>query len=306
MAFDDILDRTIVFSFSNIGYKWRSRNYDDLPRMDGKTVVVTGATAGLGEAAARQLSALGADLVLVGRNGSKLERVAQSLAGTVSTEVCDLSSIQQTKALAERLLERDRIDVLINNAGAMFAHRSLTDEGLEQTFALNLLSGYALTETLLPKLVESAPSKVINMSSGGMYSRALDVADLQNAIDYRPSDAYAHTKRAQVVLTETWADRLRGSGVAVHAVHPGWADTDGVKDALPTFRKFTKPFLRSPDQGADTAVWLAARIEDPEESGKFWHDRAARPTHYMSTTKETEQDRAQLLAELNRLSASIE
>ena len=305
MAFDDILDRTIVFSFSNIGYKWRSRNYDDLPRMDGKTVVVTGATAGLGEAAARQLSALGADLILVGRNLSKLERVALSLAGTVSTEVCDLSSIQQTKALAERLLERDRIDVLINNAGAMFAHRSTTDEGLEQTFALNLLSGYVLTEALIPKLVESAPSKVINMSSGGMYSRRLDASDLENRLDYKPSDAYAHSKRGQVILTEIWADRLRSDGVAVHAVHPGWADTDGVKDSMPTFRKVTKPFLRSPDQGADTAVWLAARTDDLSESGRFWHDRAPRPTHYMSNTRETERDRGAFLAKLESVAQSL-
>lgn len=305
MALDDILDRTIVLSFSNVGYKLRRRGYSEIPRMDGKTVVVTGATAGLGEAAARQLSELGADLILVGRNSDKLKNVKASLTGTVTTEVCDLSSIDQTKQLGERLLEHDRIDALINNAGAMFAHRDVTDEGLERTFALNLLSGYVLTETLIPKLIESAPSKIINMTSGGMYSRKLDVTDLQNHRDYKPSDAYAHTKRGQVILTELWAERLHSEGVAVHAVHPGWADTDGVKDSLPTFRKLTKPFLRTPAEGADTAVWLAARLEPGSDSGRLWHDRAARPTHYMSTTKESVADRDALVTELNKMVQSL-
>lgn len=305
MAFDDILDRTIVFSFSNIGYKLRSRTYHDIPRMDGKTVVITGATAGLGKAAAEALSSLGADVILVGRNESKLTSVQATLGPTAEIEVCDLSIIGETRDLVRRLNERHRIDVLINNAGAMFAERDLTKEGLEQTFALNLLSGFVLTEGLIPKLIESAPSRIINMSSGGMYSRRLDVSDLQNSTDYKPSDAYAHTKRAQVVLTEMWANELSSAGVSVHAAHPGWADTDGVKDSLPTFQKVSRPFLRSPAEGADTVVWLSASDPGPLGTGSFWHDRAARPTHYMKGTAESPEDRVALHEELTQVAASV-
>lgn len=305
MAFDDLLDRTIVFSFSNIGYKFRSRNYSDIPRMDGKTVVITGATAGLGRAAAEGLSSLGADLILVGRNRDKLTSVQATLGPNTEIEVCDLSLIDETRDLARRLSERHRIDVLINNAGAMFAQRGLTREGLEQTFALNLLSGFVLTEGLIPKLIESSPSRAINMSSGGMYSRRLDVGDLQNSTDYKPSDAYAHTKRAQVVLTELWAQQLASAGVSFHAAHPGWADTDGVKNSLPTFRKMSKPFLRSPAEGADTVIWLAASDAESLETGLFWHDRAARPTHYMKGTTEAADAGIALHQELSRVAANV-
>lgn len=305
MAFDDILDRTIVFSFSNVGYKLRSRGYDDVPRMDGKTVVITGATAGLGKAAAEGLSSLGADVILVGRNGAKLAAVQATLGPNTEIEVCDLSLIDETRDLVQRLSERRRIDVLINNAGAMFSQRKLTREGLERTFALNLLSGFVLTEGLIPKLVESAPSRIINMSSGGMYSRRLDVSDLQNAKDYKASDAYAHTKRAQVVLTELWAQQLAGVGVTVHAAHPGWADTDGVRDSLPRFRRVSKPFLRSPAEGADTVMWLAASDAGSLKTGLFWHDRAARPTHYMKGTLGGTEDRDALREELSRVADNV-
>jgi dehydrogenase/reductase SDR family protein 12 len=213
--------------------------------------------------------------------------------------------IAETKELASRLAGRNRIDVLINNAGAMFSERGLTSEGLEQTFALNLLSGFVLTESLVPKLIESAPARIINMSSGGMYSRGLDMADLQNSVDYKPADAYAHTKRAQVILTELWAKQLQRDGVGVHAVHPGWTDTDGVRHSLPTFAKMSKPFLRSPAEGADTMVWLAASDPESLNTGLFWHDRAPRPTHYMKGTKADCEDRASLRSELTQVAANL-
>lgn len=295
---DDLVDKTVVFSFSNIGYRLRRSEWTPIPRMDGKTVVITGATSGLGRAAAERLDGLGADLVIVGRNPDKLSTTQSELGGRPNVELCDLSDIAQTRDLAGRLLDRPRIDVLINNAGAMFGERTVTDEGFERTYATNLLSGFLLTELLIPKLIESAPARIINMSSGGMYSRRLEVDDLQNERDYKPSDAYAHTKRAQVVLTEMWAERLEDSGVVVHAVHPGWADTEGVQSSLPLFRTLTRPFLRTPDQGADTMVWLSASEEPMRSSGRFWFDRRPRPTHLMSSTKETAADRERLLATL--------
>lgn len=295
---DDLIDKTVVLSFSNIGYRLRRSDWTAVPRMDGKTVVITGATSGLGRAAAERLDELGADLVIVGRNPNKLERVQAELGGRPALEQCDLSSLAETRDLAQRLSKRSRIDVLINNAGAMFDERELTEEGFERTYVTNLLSGFLLTESLLPKLVESAPARVINMSSGGMYSRRLDAGDLQNEVDYKPSDAYAHTKRAQVILTEVWSERLSSSGVTFHSVHPGWADTEGVQASLPTFRKVVRPFLRTADQGADTMVWLAASEEPARHSGQFWFDRRPRPTHLLSSTKETDAERAELVARL--------
>ena len=295
---DDLLDSTVLLSFTNVGYALRKSDWAELPRMDGKTVVITGATSGLGRAAAHRLDGLGANLVIVGRNEAKLNTVQAEMGGRVATEQCDLSSLAETRRLAERLLALDRLDVLINNAGAMFAKRELTAEGFERTFVTNLLSGFLLTEMLIPKLVESAPARIINMSSGGMYTRRLSVSDLQNEKDYKPSDAYAHTKRAQVVLTELWAERLAPQGVTVHAVHPGWADTAGVQDALPAFRKMVGPFLRSAEQGADTMVWLAAADEPAEASGQFWLDRRPRPTHRLKSTVESEAARMSLIPQL--------
>ncbi len=236
--------------------------------------------------------------MIVGRNEAKLNTVQAELGGRVAVEQCDLSSLAETRDLAERLLRLDRIDVLINNAGAMFGKRELTPEGFERTFATNLLSGFLLTELLIPKLVDSSPARIINMSSGGMYARRLQVSDLQNERDYKPADAYAHTKRAQVILTEVWAERLAPQGVTVHAVHPGWADTAGVQDAMPVFRKVMGPFLRSADQGADTMVWLAAADEPAQASGQFWLDRRPRPTHRHTSTVESEADRMSLLSQL--------
>ena len=193
----------------------------------------------------------------------------------------------------------------MNNAGAMFAERELTEEGLERTFATNLLSGFLLTETLIPKLIESAPARIINMSSGGMLSRRLRVSDLQNERDYKPADAYAHTKRAQVILTEIWAERLADEGVTVHSVHPGWADTAGVADSLPLFHKVIGPFLRTPAEGSDTMVWLAAADEPTHDSGRFWLDRRPRPTHLTKSTVEREQDRTELVEKLREFAEGI-
>jgi NAD(P)-dependent dehydrogenase (short-subunit alcohol dehydrogenase family) len=114
--------------------------------------------------------------------------------------------------------------------------------------------------------------------------------------------AYARTKRAQVILTELWAERLRGAGVVVHAMHPGWAATPGLKASLPRFYSMTKRLLRTPLQGADTIVWLGAAPEPARSSGGFWHDRRRRPTHRVPWTKETPEDRERLWAECERLS----
>lgn len=304
-----------VFSlggFTNLGYRLSARNFEPIDvDMSGKTVVITGATAGLGLAAARQLAELGARVVIVGRNPEKTQRVQDEIrtatGSDVSFQIADLSSMTDVDDLADRLLASEpRIDVLINNAGALFNERSVTDEGLERSLATNLLGHFILTNRLIPRLIESAPSRIVNMSSGGMYSQRLAVDDLQfENGDYTGTAAYARTKRGQVVLTEMWAEQLRGTGVVVNSMHPGWARTPGVSDSLPGFNRFMGPLLRTPEQGADTMVWLAAAPEAAEISGEFLLDRTPRDTHMVARTRETPTERRLLWDRLEQLSVGV-
>lgn len=309
---DDLLDRTVIGSFTNIGHKVRSSGWQlDLPALNGQTIIVTGATSGLGRAAAERLAQMGAGVRLVGRSQVKLDKARREIAGAtgnddLGTYVADFSIMEQVRGLAEALLVAEgRIDVLINNAGALITERRETAEGNELTLATNLLSHFLLTNLLVPRLAASAPARIINVSSGGMYTQRIRVRDLQSARgEYRGSIAYARAKRGQVILTELWAERLADRGIVVHAMHPGWADTPGVEDSLPLFRKITKPFLRTPEQGADTIVWLAASDEAATQSGKFWHDRRPRPTHRLKGTVEAFEDRQGLWDALNGLAGT--
>ena len=163
---DAVLDKTVVLSYTNIGYNLRRRGFEEHPRMDGQTVVITGATSGLGLAAAKSMAELGADLILVGRNPEKLARVSSLFDDGVTTARADLSIMTEVRALADQLTEQDRIDVLVNNAGVLVNERTETSEGIELSFATNLLGHYILTEALIPKLIESTSSRIINISSG--------------------------------------------------------------------------------------------------------------------------------------------
>ncbi len=305
-----------VFSlggFTNLGYRLRARDFEpiDADNMTGNTVVITGATSGLGLAAASQLAELGARLVIVGRNPEKTQRVQDeihaSTGADITHQIADLSSMAEVADLADRLLAAEpRIDVLINNAGVLFPERSTTAEGIERSLATNLLGHFILTNRLIPRLIESAPSRIINMSSGGMYSQRIAVDDLQfEDGEYTGTAAYARTKRGQVILTELWAEQLRGTGVVVNSMHPGWASTPGVADSLPGFNRLMGPLLRSPEQGADTMVWLAAAPEAADLSGQFLLDRTPRDTHMTARTRETPEERQLLWDRLEELSESV-
>jgi dehydrogenase/reductase SDR family protein 12 len=201
--------------------------------------------------------------------------------------------------LVERMKKRGRpIDVLVNNAGALFNPRSETNEGLEQSFALLLLSPYRLTEGLKPLLLMASSPRVINVVSGGMYSQALNVEQLlaPDTLAYSGSEAYARQKRALMVLTQEWAADWEGEGIVVNAMHPGWADTPGVRSALPQFRKLTRHVLRSSEEGADTIVWLAVATEAGSVSGKLFLDRAEHTTHLLSKTRRSGQETEKLMS----------
>lgn len=288
---------TEVATFTNVGFRRHARGFAEFEGdMSGKTVLVTGATGGLGLEAARSLSGMGAEVVIVGRDQAKLVAAAASITGASAVERADLSLLDEVRALADRLLEtRPRIDVLVNNVGVLLPARQSTSEGLEATFATNLAGHFLLTNLLLPRLAAGSPGRVINVSSGGMYSERIKPDDLQfEERPYSGTAAYSSSKRAQVILTEMWARRFPKHEVVFHAMHPGWARTAGVAQSLPTFNRVMKPLLRTPAQGADTIVWLAAADEPTLTTGKFWFDRAEAPTHLIKGTRETAEDRARL------------
>ncbi len=308
-ALDAILDFAVVPGYTSPGYRLRRRGWAPLPRMEGQVVLVTGATAGLGLAAAEGFARLGASVRLLARSAERGERARAAIAqrsgsDDVAVVLCDVSSLASVREFAAGFVAREpRLDVLVNNAGVLPSERSETADGIELALATNVIGPFLLTNLLLPLLQRSAPSRIVNVSSGGMYTQRIDVDDLQTERrDYDGADVYARTKRAEVILTELWAQRLAGTGVVVHAMHPGWADTPGVETSLPGFHRLMKPLLRSPEEGADTIVWLGAAAEPALSTGQFWHDRRPRPTHRVPWTKETPADRERLWTECERLS----
>jgi dehydrogenase/reductase SDR family protein 12 len=291
-------------SFTNVGYWLHSQDHEPITGdLSGKTVVITGGTGGLGRAGAEGIAALGARTVLVGRDADKLRAAESEIAGDVVGYLADLSLLSEIRDLADTLLrEEDRLDVLINNVGVLLPERQVTKEGIEKTLATDLAGHFLLTNLLIPRLVEDAPSRIVNMTSGGMYSERIRPDDLQfEAREYQGSAAYAHAKRGQVILTGMWSDRLEGTGVSVHAMHPGWAKTSGVATSLPTFNKLMRPLLRTPEEGADTMVWLVSASEPALRSGELWFDREVVPKHLIEWTRETEGDRRALWGHLVEL-----
>lgn len=297
---DAALDRAVVPGYSRIGHAVRRRSWaadDPAPGcLQGRTVLVTGATSGLGLATARGLGGLGAAVRLVVRDEQRGHEVATRLAaeapeGRYAVTRCDLSDLDDVRrACAELRGELDRVDVLVHNAGAMPPVWTPSAQGHETTVAVHVLGPVLMTELLLP-LLAGHGARVVLVASGGMYTQRLDADDPDyRAADYRKAIAYARSKRMQVALTPLLQERWAAAGIAVHAMHPGWADTPGVAEAMPVFRRVTGPLLRTPEAGADTVVWLAA-TEPAPGGGLFWQDRRPRPTHYRRATRETPAER---------------
>jgi len=296
---DAVIEAPVVTSFTRIGYELRSRlehwtKLDDY-RLEGRVVLVTGATSGLGLAAAEQLARCGASVILLGRDAKKTETVRRRLVAStgnkkLSTVVADMADLRAVRSVAAQIAAGHRsIDVLVHNAGALTATRTVSPQGIESTIASQVVGPFLLTGLLLPLLRASSRGRVLTMSSGGMYATGLTVDHLEMGDDYRGTEQYARAKRAQVTLNEMWAQRHPSRDVVFHAVHPGWADTPGVEASLPTFRKVLGPLLRTPAQGADTLVWLAADDGRPVElTGKFWLDRQVRSIHKLPSTRRTD------------------
>ncbi|EED33154.1 dehydrogenase/reductase [gamma proteobacterium NOR5-3] len=289
--------------FSKWGYRRGRKHWLPMSAsLKGKRMIVTGASSGLGLATARELARRGAELILVMRNPERATAVVEDLKTetgnpAIRHELADLSLMADVDALAQRLLKQGQpIDVLVNNAGALFNDWGETAEGLEQSFALLLLSPWRLTQALHPLLKAAGQSRVVNVVSGGMYSQKLRVDRLEaTPDDYAGATAYARCKRALTVVTEEWAQDWAEDGIVVNAMHPGWADTPGVETALPAFHTLTRLILRSPEEGADTIIWLCAASEAGTVSGKLFLDREPRTTHLLSRTREDSAEREKLM-----------
>ena len=288
---DTLLDRSIVLGYGKVGLELRRRLPGwpaNPPRMDGSVVLVTGAASGIGLAACRGFARLGASVRPVARDEERAGEAASEILSAVPDAdvrplACDLSDLSDLRRLADWLLAgEERLDVLVHNAGVMPQDRTRSTHGHELMFATHVLAPFALNAWLAELLARSAPARIITVGSGGMYGQRLPAGDPESEqIAYSPSKLYARTKREQVVLSELWARRLAHRGVVVHAMHPGWVETPGLTRSLPGFRAATRLILRDPDKGADTIVWLGGAPQPLGSTGRFWHDRRPRPTHYL-------------------------
>jgi retinol dehydrogenase 12 len=250
--------------------------------MEGKVVLITGGTSGIGKAAATALAAAGAKVVVVGRNKERGEAaVGEIRRGSGSEKVSlmleDLAVQAEVRGLAEGFRERHgRLDVLVNNAGLIQSRRTETPDGIELTLAVNHLAPFLLTNLLLEVLKRSAPSRIITVSSEARRHAEIDFDDLQSRRRYRAFPVYGMTKLANILFTYELAERLRGIGVVANCLHPGGVNTNFGNNnrslGILLFRAF-KPFMRTPEQGADTIVYLASSPEAGRMSGKYLMDR---------------------------------
>lgn len=293
---DSLIERLILPSFSSIGPAIRSRLFgwkrlEDYS-LNGKVVVLTGATSGIGQEAAYIYARLGATLVIVGRNRSKTDSLVSDIIKVtkntdIHSSVGDLGVLDQVREVANDIGQRfPRIDILVHNAGALFNVRQRTPAGTDLTVELMVSSPFLLTGLLLPQLAQAtntqaqnSPARVITMSSGGMYTEPLTVDGLEMSDQhYQGAQQYARAKRAQVILNKMWASRISANKIVFHALHPGWVNTPGISEALPRFSTLLirTGLLRKPPDGADTMVWLSVDELPSHSSGMFWHDRKIR------------------------------
>ena len=251
--------------------------------MNGKVCVVTGATSGIGKAAAAALARQGAQVVLVGRDRGRAEAAAAEM-GAVSTvppkvEIADLASMEQVRALAGRLASLERIDVLINNAGLVLGERRVTQDGFEHVFAVNHLAPFLLTNLLLPELTGSAPARVVTVTSDAHSAASLDLDDPSLEHGWNSWRSYANSKLANILFTRELARRLDGTGVTANCAHPGVVRTGFGRESRPLLRfglTLARPFLLSPGRGADTIVYLASSPDVADQTGGYYVKRQRR------------------------------
>jgi NAD(P)-dependent dehydrogenase (short-subunit alcohol dehydrogenase family) len=298
-----LFDPVVPASFGRPGFLRHAELFDptDLDvDLRGQRIVITGGTSGIGLAAARALKGLGADVVVLGRDASKgqlaVEQLSAHKAGSAAFVRCDIGDFTSVDAAVREIGARS-VDRLVHNASILPLERARTAEGLEATYATNIV-GPLRFQFRLDETAERL-HRVVWVSSGGMYLVPLDLRALRGDVKrFDGVKAYAHTKRAQVIVAERMAERF-GPRLRSFSMHPGWADTPSVESSLPRFHALTKSFLRTPDQGADTVVWLTATARELAPGG-FFFDREAKDSEVAPGTRTSTEVRAQLFEMLER------
>lgn len=250
--------------------------------MAGKVCVITGATAGIGRETALGLAELGATVVIVARDPQKAARTVDEISratgnGNVESVRADFASLNSVRAAAADIRTRyDAIQVLVNNAGVANKYRTLSEDGYELTFAVNHLAPFLLTRELLPLLLAGAPSRIVNVSSGAEAYGPIDFDDLQSEKGYRGFAVYGKTKLMNVLFTYELASRLSGTGVTANCLHPGTVATDMLRQLPWWLYALISPFLSTPEQGAETPVFLASSPSVDGVSGGYYEKRKAK------------------------------
>ena len=242
--------------------------------LDGRVVVVTGGSAGIGAAAAVELGRRGTTVVPVGRDRRRLEAVAERAGRAAEPLTADFASLAEVRRLAGELLERhERIHALVNNAGLVMGRRELTEDGYEKTFAVNHLAPFLLTNLLLERMKASAPARVVTTSSGAHHSGHIDLGDLHGERSWSSWGAYGASKLANVLFTRELARRLEGSQVTANCLHPGVVRTSLERNMGWPMRigwTHAKPIFASPKSGASTIVYLVGSLEVADTSGGYF------------------------------------
>ncbi len=250
--------------------------------MDGKVVLITGGTSGIGKAAATALAGMGAEVVVTGRDRERGEDAVEDVrresgSEKVSLMLADLAVQAEVRRLAREFeASHDRLDVLANNAGLVLNRRTETSDGIETTLAVNHLAPFLLTNLLLDLLKKSAPSRIITVSSEAQRWGKMDLDDLQSKRSYRAFPVYGKTKLANIMFTYELAERLEGTGVTANCIHPGGVNTNFGKNnrgPMTLLFRLMKPFMRTPEQGADTLVYLATSPDVDGMTGRYLSDR---------------------------------
>lgn len=281
---------------------------------DGKIIVITGATSGIGYEAARKIARLGHTIVGLGSSSkscleAELKLSRQSLSGDIRFLACDLSDQDDVRTLAQRLAsDYPAIDVLLNNAGTLLVRRTLSNQGIEKTFAINYLSHYLLTRMLIDNLIKASSSRIINVSSAAYKNANIDIEDLSLEHSYTGWRAYSRTKLAMILFTRFLDKKLKDVDITVNSLHPGVIGTN-----LFSKNSWMGPFLnaglklvgKSPEKGAETLVYLATSDEVNGCSGDYYVNSAIEDLLDNAKNETLEQDLWDMSADLCRMSTNL-
>lgn len=318
-AIDGLLELAVVPSFSAIGPRVRGPLWawsEPAPgSLEGRTALVTGATGGLGRATSSALARLGARVVLVGRDAGRLEGLRAELAGDRDRDrerfpvhVVDMADLASVRSAARAIAASEAVlDLVVDNAGAIYPERDAAPDGTEASMALMVVGPFVLVSGLLPLLRRSPDARVVGVTSGGMYAQSLDVGDLDGSrIEYQGARFYARAKRAQVAIVREWARRTSGSPITFVTMHPGWARTPGLSASLPGFERVMGPILRTAEEGIDTITWLATAARGQLRPGGLYLDRRPRSFDRVPWTRLRAAERRELWSEVVRRTGGVD